>query len=69
MEHILVHHKAVGSLEDPVTSPKNQNLYEYYFKVIFSSYKVNYNYSKPLFLLCILLHIGWIAFLYQYYDL
>lgn len=48
-EHLYLHHKKVGTPEDPITSPKGRSIYSYYFNAIFSCYKFNYNYDKKVF--------------------
>lgn len=53
-EHLYLHHKKVGSPEDPVTSPKNQSYYSYLARVLKSAYSFNYNYCKKTFALCLL---------------
>ena len=44
-----MHHKKVGTPEDPITSPKNKSLYRYYINALVSCYKFNFNYSKKIF--------------------
>ena len=61
IEHLYLHHKKVGTPEDPITSPKNQNIYHYYVNAISSAYKFNYKHNKTIFLACVLatlIHIG-----------
>ena len=48
-----MHHKKVGTSDDPVTSPKNQSIYTYYVNVIASAYKFNFNFNKLYFVLCV----------------
>ena len=48
-EHVYLHHKKVGTPEDPITSPKNKTLYAFYFGALYSCYKFNYKYSKKIF--------------------
>ena len=64
IEHLYVHHKLVGTPEDPVTSPKNQSFYVYFIKVIWASYKVNFKHSKNIFALCLLGNLSYIGILY-----
>ena len=54
IEHLYLHHKKVGSAEDPITSPKNQTVYSYYVNAILSAYKFNYNYNKTYFAICVI---------------
>ena len=49
-EHLYLHHKKVGTPEDPITAPKNKSFYSYYINAILSCYKFNFNYSKKIFL-------------------
>ena len=44
-----MHHKKVGTPEDPITSPKNQSVYRYYINALISCHKFNYRYSKSIF--------------------
>ena len=60
IEHLYMHHKKVGSAEDPITSPKNMSLYHYYMRAIVSAYKFNYKYSKTIFTLCVLATVSYI---------
>lgn len=48
-EHLYLHHKKVGTLEDPITAPKNKSLYGYYFGALFGCYRFNYGYSRKIF--------------------
>ena len=63
VEHLYLHHKKVGTSEDPITSPKNQSFYSYYVKAIYSAYKFNYNYNKKIFLGCVAATLGYHVFL------
>ena len=60
IEHLYLHHKKVGSAEDPITSPKNMSLYQYYVRAIISAYKFNYKYSKKIFALCVFATVSYI---------
>ena len=51
IEHLYMHHKKVGTTEDPVTSPKDQSVYKYYVKVISSAYSFNYHHNFTYFLM------------------
>lgn len=42
IEHIYYHHKNVGTIKDPITSPKNFNLYSYTLRVVWTAYKFTY---------------------------
>jgi alkane 1-monooxygenase len=53
-EHIYLHHRYVGSVKDPITSPKNQTIYYYAVQAFFSAHKFVFNYSKKIFFLCML---------------
>ena len=54
IEHLYLHHKKVGTPEDPITAPKNENIYHYFINAIWSAYKFNYDYSKTIFIGCVL---------------
>ena len=65
VEHLFMHHKLVGTPEDAVTSPKNQTIYEYYVRTIFSSYKQTFKYSKFFFAFCIILNWSFVYLMYN----
>jgi hypothetical protein len=50
-EHLYLHHKKVGTPEDPITSPKNQSIYKFYINALISCHKFNYKYNKTIFFL------------------
>lgn len=54
IEHLYLHHKYVGTDKDPITSPKNQNLYTYTIKAYFSAHKFVFSYNKLYFAICML---------------
>lgn len=54
IEHLYLHHKKVGTPEDPITAPKNENIYHYYFNAIRSAYTFNYRHDKTIFISCVL---------------
>lgn len=64
IEHLYMHHKLVGTPFDAITAPKNSNLYTYYVKAVFSSYKVTFQYSKLFFAFCIALNWSYLLILY-----
>lgn len=49
-EHLYMHHKKVGTLEDPITAPKNKTVYSYYINALVSCYKFNFSYNKKIFI-------------------
>jgi hypothetical protein len=55
-----VHHKNVGSKEDPITSEKNYNYYSYTIRAFVSAYVFNFKYSKKIFFLCILGNLSYL---------
>lgn len=60
IEHLYLHHKKVGTPEDPITPPKNENIYHYYINAIYSAYKFNYKYNKTIFAACVFATITYI---------
>lgn len=68
IEHLFLHHKKVGSPEDPITSPKNQSFYKFYVKSILSAYQFNYNYNRPIFCACLASTIGYNALVFALAD-
>lgn len=64
IEHLYAHHKNVGTIKDPITSPKNFNLYSYTLRVVYTAHKFTYEYSKGIFFGCITLNVSYIGMLY-----
>lgn len=62
IEHLYLHHKKVGTTEDPITSPKNKTVYSYYVNAIASAYNFNYKHNKTYFTLCVLGTISYLGF-------
>ena len=60
IEHLYLHHKKVGTAEDPIPSPKNMSVYHYYVRAIISAYKFNYKYSKKIFICCVFATVSYI---------
>lgn len=56
IEHLYLHHKYVGTLKDPITSPKDKSYYQYLVNCYYSTHKFTYNYSKLVFAGCLALN-------------
>lgn len=65
-EHVYLHHKEVGTERDPITSKKGQTIFSYVPKAYFSAHKFVFNYSKPIFFICISLNIAYALAIYSY---
>ena len=66
IEHIYLHHKYVGTKKDPITSPKNQNVYFYTIQAYFSAHKFVFNWSKKAFAVCMLANLTYLGLLFFY---
>lgn len=63
-QHIYVHHKNVGTSKDPITSPKNMNLYYYTLRVVYTAHKFTFQYSRAIFIGCMALNASYLGTLY-----
>ncbi len=61
IEHLFMHHKHVGTMEDDITAPKNMPFFKYYLRAVYSSYRETFKYSKLFFAFCMILHLGWVT--------
>lgn len=73
IEHIFLHHKMVGTREDPITCPKNRNVYHFIFNAFVEAHKFACRYDFKRFAMGItanLVYIGALLFfaLQQYQD-
>ena len=63
IEHVYLHHKAVGTKEDPITCPKNKGVYSYTLNAFISAHKFVFNYDKIKFAACMLANWTYIGIL------
>lgn len=66
IEHLYLHHKLVGTNQDPITSPKNQNYYAFTIKAFFSAHKFVLNKDPKAFALCLLTNWTYIGLMLWY---
>jgi hypothetical protein len=61
IEHLYLHHKLVGTAQDPITSPKNQNYYAFTIKAFFSAHLFVLRRNPKMFLVCMLTNWSYIG--------
>lgn len=62
-EHVYLHHKYVGTVKDPITSPKGQDFYTYTLKAFVSAHKFVWSYSPKVFAACMAANWGYLGLL------
>ena len=63
IQHVYLHHKAVGTKEDPITCPKNTGVYYYTLNAFISAHKFVFNYDVAKFAACMLANWTYVGIL------
>lgn len=69
LEHLGVHHKAVGTTLDPVTAQTNSNVYSYAINIYLFAIKYNFKVSKLVFTISVVGICLWLTLIYKIFDL